>query len=83
MECRGQGPAEVSDVRIGGVNSSHQKMRIAFKRIADVRKVLIEADDSSRPPATVFSFDRMKNIRKREDAVAYGGPSRVISRRGV
>jgi len=64
----------ISYVRIGGVKADLTKdfTDTAFKKIADVRKVLIEADDLLT--RNRIFFDRMKDTGKisAEDAIAYG-----------
>ena len=64
----------ISYVRIGGVKADLTKdfADKAFQKIADVRKVLIEADELLT--RNRIFFDRMKDIGKisAEDAIAYG-----------
>jgi len=75
----------ISYVRIGGVKADLTKgfEDRAFQKIADVRKVLIEADELlSRNRIFV---DRMKNIGKlsAEDAIAYGVTGPFLRSTGV
>jgi len=75
----------ISYVRIGGVKADLTKdfTDNAFKKIAEVRKVLIEADELlSRNRIFV---DRMKNIGKisAQDAIAYGVTGPFLRSAGV
>src|ERR1019366_9898704 len=75
----------ISYVRIGGVKAGLTQgfADRAFQKIADVRKVLIEADELlSRNRIFV---DRMKNIGKisSEDAIAYGITGPFLRSTGV
>ncbi len=75
----------ISYVRIGGVKADLTDGFVdkAFKRIADVRKVLIEADELLT--RNRIFFDRMKDIGKisSEDAIAYGITGPFLRSTGV
>jgi NADH-quinone oxidoreductase subunit D len=75
----------ISYVRIGGVKADLTKgfADRAFQKIADVRKVLIEADELLT--RNRIFFDRMKDIGKisPEDAIAYGITGPFLRSTGV
>ena len=75
----------ISYVRIGGVKADLTKgfADKAFQKIADVRKVLIEADELLT--RNRIFFDRMKDIGKisAEDAIAYGVTGPFLRATGV
>ena len=75
----------ISYVRIGGVKADLTAGFVdkAFQKIADVRKVLIEADELLT--RNRIFFDRMKNIGKisQEDAIAYGITGPFLRSTGV
>ena len=75
----------ISYVRIGGVKADLTPGFVdkAFQKIADVRKVLIEADELLT--RNRIFFDRMKGIGKisAEDAIAYGVTGPFLRATGV
>jgi NADH-quinone oxidoreductase subunit D len=75
----------ISYVRIGGVKADLTPgfADKAFEKIAEVRKVLIEADELLT--RNRIFFDRMKNIGKitQEDAIAYGVTGPFLRATGV
>jgi NADH-quinone oxidoreductase subunit D len=75
----------ISYVRIGGVKADLTAGFVdnAFKKIADVRKVLIEADELLT--RNRIFFDRMKDIGKisAEDAISYGITGPFLRSTGV